>query len=201
MAHRDGHESAPPESPDDVTAAGQAPAADELDPELVDDLGDELGFRGDVLEAEIEQLRAEAVQMRDVAQRVQAEFENFRKRTAREREDERARAAERVVLELLPVIDNLERAIAHAATEGDESHLFDGVRAVHKQIIGVLEKEGATLIDPLGEEFDPLRHHAIAQRPDADAAEGTVIEVFQKGYEMGSRVVRPAMVVVAGGKA
>src|SRR5512139_2961963 len=103
--------------------------AEGLDPELEDDLGPELELRGDVMEAELETVRAEAAEMKATAQRLQAEFENFRKRMAREREDERNRAAERVVTELLPAIDNLERAIEHTTEGGDLKHLLGGVEA------------------------------------------------------------------------
>ncbi len=170
-----------------------------LDPELEDDLGPELELRGDVMEAELETVRAEAAEMKATAQRLQAEFENFRKRMAREREDERNRASERVVEELLPAIDNLERAIDHTTAGGDLKHLLDGVEAVRTQILGVLAKEGATPIDPFGQPFDPIKHHAVAQKEDPDVPDGTVVEVYQKGYEMHGRVVRSAMVVVSTG--
>ena len=170
-----------------------------VDPELEEDLGPELDLRGDVLESELERVRAEAAEMKATAQRLQAEFENFRKRMAREREDERNRAAERVVAELLPALDNLERAIDHTTAGGDLKHLLGGVEAVYKQVLGVLAKEGATPIDPFGQPFDPMKHHAVAQKEDPDVPDGTVIEVYQKGYEMHGRVVRSAMVVVSTG--
>jgi molecular chaperone GrpE len=180
-----------PDPEDEATGA--------LDPELEDDLGPELELRGDVMEAELETVRAEAAEMKATAQRLQAEFENFRKRMAREREDERNRASERVVEELLPAIDNLERAIDHTTAGGDLKHLLGGVEAVHTQILGVLAKEGATPIDPFGQPFDPMKHHAVAQKEDPEVPDGTVVEVYQKGYEMHGRVVRSAMVVVSTG--
>jgi molecular chaperone GrpE len=183
--------------------AAPTAAADEeagaFDPELEDDLGPELEFRGDVMESELETVRAEAAEMKATAQRLQAEFENFRKRMAREREDERNRAAERVVEELLPALDNLERAIDHTTAGGDLKHLLGGVEAVHKQILGVLAKEGAAPVDPFGQPFDPTKHHAVAQKEDSEVPEGTVVEVYQKGYEMHGRMVRSAMVVVSTG--
>ena len=174
-------------------------AAQDLDPELVDDLGAEFEFRGDVVADELEAARVEAADMRDRALRAQAEFENFRKRVAREREDERKRATERLVEELLPVIDNLERAIEHTTADSDINHLIAGVAAVHTQVIGVLGKEGVSVIDPVGEAFDPMPHQAVSQQEDLTVPEGTVVAVFQKGYEMGGRVVRPATVVVSTG--
>ncbi len=191
MPERAADEAAPPDIGDDAIGG--------LDPELEDDLGPELEFRGDVMESELEAVRAEAADMKALAQRLQAEFENFRKRMAREREDERNRAAERVVAELLPALDNLERAIEHATAAGDPTHLLGGVEAVHGQILGVLAKEGATPIDPFGQPFDPMKHHAVAQKEDPEVPESTVIEVYQKGYEMHGRVIRSAMVVVSSG--
>jgi len=173
--------------------------ARERDPELIDDLGPELELRGDVLEDELSSALAEAAELKDRVLRTQAEFDNFRKRIAREREDERKRASERLVGEVLPVIDNLERAIEHTTAGGDLKHLLAGVEAVHTQLVGVLGKEGVEVIDPFGEPFDPTQHQAMSQREDAEVFEGTVVDVFQKGYVMGGRVVRPAMVVVSTG--
>ena len=170
-----------------------------VDPELAEDLGAEYELRGDVLEAELEALRAEAAEQRDRALRAQAEFENFRKRVTREREDERKRATERLVAELLPAIDNLERAIEHTTAGGDLKDLLAGVEAVHAQIHAILGKEGVVMIDPFGQPFDPTAHHAVAQQEDTEVPEHTVVAVYQKGYEMGGRVVRPAMVVVSTG--
>lgn len=170
-----------------------------VDSELADDMGAEFELRGDVMEAELEAARNEAAEQRDRALRAQADFDNFRKRVTRERDDERRRAGERLVGELLPVMDNLERAIEHAASGGDLKHLLAGVQAVHTQMIGVLAKEGVAVIDPEGERFDPTKHQAVSQGEDLSVPEGTVIDVFQKGYALGERVVRPAMVVVSSG--
>ena len=170
-----------------------------VDPELLDDLGAEFELRGDVMEDELAAARNEAAEMRDVALRAQAEFDNFRKRTAREREEERKRAAERLVVELLPAIDNLERAIEHTSADHDIEHLITGVTSVHAQIVGVLGREGVTVVDPVGQPFDPVTQQAVSQQEDPSVPEGTVVAAFQKGYEMGGRTVRPAMVVVSTG--
>ena len=172
---------------------------DGLDPELVDDLGAEFGLRGDVMDSELETARMEAAELRDRALRLQAEFDNFRKRTAREREDERKRATERLVVELLPAIDNLERAIEHTTADNDINHLINGVTSVHAQIVAVLGKEGVSVVDPVGQPFDPVTQQAVSQQEDPSVPDGTVIAAFQKGYEMGGRIVRPAMVVVSTG--
>ena len=202
-----GHET-PPSARHQASAGSHDPASeaseekrsqDAIDPELVEDLGAEYELRGDMLEAELEALRVESAEYRDHAMRAQAEFDNFRKRITREREDEKKRAAERLVSELLPALDNLERAISHVAEGGDLKHLLAGVEAVHAQILGVLGKEGVAVINPTGEHFDPTVQQAVSQREDATVPEGTVVEVFQKGYSLGERVIRSAMVVVSTG--
>lgn len=190
-------------APDEPTGArsnpGTSPLDTSIDPELVEDLGPELELRGDQVEAELEAARNEAADCRDVALRAQAEFENFRKRMAREREEERRRAGERLVSEMLPAIDSLERAIEHTTAGGDLKHLLAGVEAVHSQILAVLGKEGVEVIDPFGEHFDPTNQQAVSQREDTEVPDGTVVEVFQTGYALGGRVLRPAMVVVSTG--
>lgn len=197
--------SATPEPPGQAPAGPGAPihpgasSQAAVDPELTEDLGPELELRGDQLEEELAAARVEAEELRDIALRTQAEFENFRKRITREREEERKRATERLVVELLPAIDNLERAIEHTTAGGDLKHLLTGVEAVHTQVVAILGKEGVEVIDPFGQPFDPAMHQAVSQQEDAEVPEGTVVDVFQKGYVMGGRVVRPAMVVVSTG--
>jgi len=181
------------------TGAGGLDAGDAFDPELEADLGAEFELRGDVMEAELEAARAEAADLRDRVARGQAEFDNFRKRTSREREEERKRAGERLVSELLPAIDNLERAIEHTTAGGDLVHLLAGVEAVHAQVITILGKEGVAVIDPFGQPFDHNTQQAVSQQEDAEVPADTVVAVFQKGYQMGGRVIRPAMVVVSTG--
>lgn len=181
----------------DGAATGPVPPT--ADSELTEDLGAEFEFRGDVVQAELEQARTEVEELRDRVLRTQAEFDNFRKRTTREREDERKRAAERVVSEMLPVLDNLERAIEHAKAGWDASQLHQGVESIHTQMLGILGKEGVTVIDPIGQPFDPTQHQAMSQTENPDVPDGTVLEVYQKGYTLGGRVVRAAMVVVSTG--
>src|SRR6187455_2722489 len=129
--------------------------------------------------------------------RVAAEFENYRKRVLRDQESLVARAHERLVKELLPVLDDLERALA-AAEEHQEAKLEEGVRLVHRELAAALQREGLAEIDTDGQ-FDPHVHEALLSQP-SDAEEGSVIEVVQKGYTLGDRVVRPARVVVAAPK-
>ncbi len=171
----------------------------EIDSGLEDDLGAEFDLRGDNLEHAVETARAEAAGHLETAQRLQAEFENYRRRVTRDQGDLVARAGQRIVEELLPVLDNLERAIDHTTAGGDLTQLLKGVEMVHQQVLDVFGKEGVEVLDPTGAEFDPQVHHAVGQRDDATVPDGTVLEVFQKGYSLGGRVVRPAMVIVSTG--
>jgi molecular chaperone GrpE len=129
-------------------------------------------------------------------QRVAADFENYRRRVARDQESLVARAHERLVKELLPVLDDLERAL-EAAAEHEEAKLEEGVRLVHRELSQALLKEGLVEIEANGR-FDPHVHEALLSQP-SEADEGTVIEVIQKGYRLGDRVLRPARVVISQG--
>ncbi len=126
--------------------------------------------------------------------RTAADFENFKKRAARERQEYVALANERLLAELLPVLDDLERALA-AAEEHEEARLEDGVRLVHRSLAALLERHGVTAISTDGK-FDPHVHEALLSQP-SEAEEGSVLDVVQKGYRLGDRVVRPARVIVA----
>jgi molecular chaperone GrpE len=145
-------------------------------------------------ELDVEALRAERDEYLEHLQRVAADFENYRKRAARDQESLVARAAERLVRELLPVLDDLERAL-QAAEDHEEATLEEGVRLVHRQLADALRKEGLEEI-PTDGRFDPHLHEALLAQP-AEAESGSVIEVLQKGYRLGDRVLRPARVVVA----
>jgi molecular chaperone GrpE len=129
-------------------------------------------------------------------QRVAADFENYRKRIAREQESLVARAHERLMKELLPVLDDLERAL-RAAEDHEEAKLEDGVRLVHRELEEALSKEGLVEIETDGK-FDPHVHEALLSQP-SDKDEGEIIEVLQKGYRLGDRVLRPARVVISQG--
>jgi molecular chaperone GrpE len=148
-------------------------------------------------ETELEALRNENEELIDTLQHLQADFDNYRKRAARDQESLVARAGERIVKELLPILDDLERAL-EAAEQHEEAKLEDGVRLVHRQLEQLLAKEGLALVETEGR-FDPHVHEALLTQP-SDADEGSVIEVLQKGYRLGDRVLRPARVVVAGPK-
>ena len=146
---------------------------------------------------ETEALRAENEELIDTLQRVKAEFDNYRKRAARDQASLVARAHERLVKELLPVLDDLERALG-AAEQHEEATLEDGVRLVHRSLAEALTREGLAEIETDGK-FDPHVHEALLTQP-SEAEEGSVIEVLQRGYKLGDRVLRPARVVVAGPK-
>ena len=128
-------------------------------------------------------------------QRLAADFDNYRKRTARDQESLVARAAERLVQGLLPVLDDLERAL-QAADEHEEAKLEEGVALVHRELTDLLRKEGLAEIETDGA-FDPHVHEALLAQPADGAAQGQVIQVLQKGYRLGDRVLRPARVIVA----
>jgi molecular chaperone GrpE len=132
--------------------------------------------------------------LRDL-QRLAADFDNFRKRAAREQEALVARAHERLVKELLPVLDDLERAL-EAAEQHDEAKLVDGVRLVREALRQSLEREGLVEIEAEGR-FDPHVHEALLAQPAEGREQGDVLEVVQKGYRLGDKVLRPARVVVA----
>jgi molecular chaperone GrpE len=130
----------------------------------------------------------------DALQRLKAEFDNFRKRALRDQDSLVARAGERVVRELLPVLDDLERAL-QAAEEHEEAKLEEGVRLVHRAFADVLRREGLEEIETEGR-FDPHVHEALLAQP-SEAESGMVVGVLQKGYTLGDRVLRPARVIVA----
>lgn len=163
---------------------------------------DELQQKLAAVDDDIAAAKKEAADATDRLVRLQADWDNYRRRTATERLAEKERAAENLVLALLPVLDDMERAIEHAgSTEGNEqlAQFVDGVAAVHDKMVSVLEKEGVEVIDPAGEPFEPLSHQAVGRVEDKDAYDETVAQVYQKGYRMGSKVIRTAMVTVTFG--
>jgi molecular chaperone GrpE len=140
---------------------------------------------------ELAEARKERDEYLDALQRLKAEFDNYRKRVARDQQELAARAHERLVKELVPILDDLERALAH---EGD---LDEGIRLIHRQFSEALAKEGLTEV-PTDGKFDPHTQEALLSQP-SDAEEGEVIQVLQKGYRLGDRVLRPARVVISAG--
>jgi molecular chaperone GrpE len=151
--------------------------------------------------AELEERLAEVEKERDEhlddLKRVAAEFENYRKRVARDQASLAARAHERLVKELLPVLDDLERAL-EAASEHEERKVEEGVRLVQRELQEALGKEGLLEIETNGN-FDPHVHEALLSQP-SEQDDGAILEVLQKGYRLGDRVLRPARVVVSQGE-
>lgn len=160
------------------------------------------------MENETEQLEVcDAVQMEEKArladeylarlQRLQADFDNFRRRSQKEREELADLVTETVICKFLPIIDNLERAINTAKnTAGEEQQFVVGIEMILRQLEDVLNKLNVTAINAVGELFDPQKHEAIMQVADNGKADDTIIEEFQKGYQLKQRVIRPSMVKV-----
>ena len=158
--------------------------------------GDDAGATVEAqLRDEIETLRGELEQVRAESLRERADLENQRKRMGRDVEQLRKFANERLLSDLLPVFDSLDAGLAAAGTE--PSPLRDGLELTFKQLLKVATDNGLSLVDPTGEAFNPEYHQAISQAEAAGVAPGHVIQVFQKGYVLNGRLLRPALVVVA----
>jgi len=149
--------------------------------------------------ARIEDLSAELVETKDRLIRLQADFENFRRRALREREEAIRYGAQNLFKDLLTTVDNLDRAIDHArkGAGGDLENLLQGVELVQKGLLALMARHGVTEVDAIGKPFDPAHHEAMAQTPDASVAPNTILEVLQKGYKLRDRLLRPARVIVA----
>jgi molecular chaperone GrpE len=184
-----------PEAPEvDETVDTEEPKAPEETPEPEAD-------HEAKLERDLEELTAKA-EMADeylgLAQRTKADFENYRKRASREAAAAQERGVAKLALELLPAVDDLDRALQ--ATDGHEESdtLASGVKLVHAGVLAALARLGIEPYSPVGEPFDPQHHEAVAQQPVEGAEPGTIVEVYQAGYRLDGMVIRPARVVVAG---
>mgnify|MGYP000845707319 FL=1 len=164
---------------------------------------DELRGKLDEAAWEIESAKQKAADSLTRLTRLQADWENFRRRTAQERLAEKDRAAEKLVLSLLPVLDDMERACKHAAENSSDDaavmQFVEGVEAIHDKMYAALNREGVEVIDPVGEAFDPMVHQAVGREENHDVFDETVAQVYQKGYRMGGKVIRSAMVTVSCG--
>lgn len=150
------------------------------------------------LEAELEKVKAQVADQQDSVLRAKAESDNARRRAQGEVDKAKKFALERFASELLPVIDNLERALLSAdASNDDIKPILEGIELTHKSFISTVEKFGLVVIDPQGESFNPELHQAMSMQESADVAPNTVIMVMQKGYQLNGRLVRPAMVAVS----
>jgi molecular chaperone GrpE len=179
----------PPEassSRDDDGAAGELPADDDvIEVEAVE-------VEGDL--DELTSLASERDQYLALAQRTQADFENYRKRVARDAAAAAERGVAKLAKELLPALDNLDRALGAAA---QDDPLLDGVRLVRGELSSGLARVGIESFGAPGDTFDPVEHEAVAQQPVQGAASGSVVEVYQPGYRLGASIIRPARVLVA----
>jgi molecular chaperone GrpE len=162
-------------------------------------VGEENGADG--ADDDLEQLTARAQradEYLDLAQRTQADFENYRKRAAREAGAAQERGVVKLTRELLPAVDNLDRALEAVGSSSDGADLVAGIKLVHAEVLAALARVGVEPFHPEGEPFDPSCHEAVAQQAVEGAEPGTVAEVYQRGYRLGDTVIRPARVLVAG---
>lgn len=194
----DGAEEVVAEVIEEAEAAGEAADATDEAEAADDGAGDAEEAPEPTNDELVAQAQAEAKEWQDKFMRLHAEWDTYRRRTAEQREAEKARAGEKLVESLLPVIDDFERTIDYAEQNG-EAGLMDGVKAVHSKFVGVLTSGGVTIINPEGEAFDALECQAVATIDDASVPDETVNQVYQKGYKMGAKVLRPAMVTVTTG--
>ncbi len=148
-------------------------------------------------DAGVEALRGELTRCQDRLLRTAAEFDNYRKRTERERREHADRTVADLLLDLTGVIDDFERALGSEAGGGTVEAYRQGVELVHRRLLDVLGRRGVTPIDAIGADFDPNLHQAVTTEPAGDRRDGEVIEQFRRGYMIGERLLRPAMVKVA----
>jgi molecular chaperone GrpE len=169
------------------TIEEQVPEDDQANEEVVE-------IEGDLDELVEVDVAAERDQYLALAQRTQADFENYRKRVAREAAAAQERGVAKLAKELLPALDNLDRALGAAA---QDDPLLDGVRLVRGELSSGLARVGIESFGAAGDTFDPVEHEAVAQQPVEGAVSGSVVEVYQPGYRLGASVIRPARVLVA----
>ena len=152
----------------------------------------------EVAEDSVDEPQKEEIDWQDKYLRLHADWENYRKRMDEQRADERVRATENLMKELLPLIDDMRHALDYAEKNGD-GELKEGFGAIETKFLAALEKHGLQVIDPAGEPFDPIMHQAVSTVEDAESYDETVKDVFQKGYKLGIKVLRPAMVTISTG--
>lgn len=186
-------------------AAGEQAAAEDFaaDAQKLQHTVDELTAQIDEARTALDAEKEKAAKATDSYLRLQADWDNYRRRTAQERLDERAVAAQNLVVSVLPVIDDMERALSHAETIENKDENFtnfvDGVLAVHDKLLGILAKHDVEVMDPAGDVFDPMIHEAVGQCQNPDVYADTVADVYRKGYRMAGKVIRTAMVTVTCG--
>src|SRR3954451_12653604 len=201
-------ESAPRDDGGEEEVVEKRPIGDEevVDAEVVEGPGPstDAGANGDVAADQVErdldelgETKRERDEYLELAQRTRADFENYRKRVAKETSDALARGKAELARQLLPVIDNLERALEAGSDESAHAALVEGVAMVRNELHGRLESAGVESFDPTGERFDPQLHEALSTKPEEGTEPGVVVETLAKGYRLNGQVLRAAKVVVS----
>lgn len=187
----------------DTAATDAEPEAEVVDAEIVEEAdspepsGDEASEEASA-EAAVTKAKEEAAEWQGKYLRLHAEWDTYRRRMKEQREEESRRATEKLVEDIIPVLDDFERSINYANENGEEG-LLGGVTAVYAKLNEVLVKEGVEVIDPVGQPYEALEAQAVATVDNPNVPDETVEQVYQKGYRMGNKVIRPAMVTVAVG--
>ena len=187
----------------DTAATDAEPEAEVVDAEIVEEAdspepsGDEASEEASA-EAAVAKAKEEAAEWQGKYLRLHAEWDTYRRRMKEQREEESRRATEKLVEDIIPVLDDFERSINYANENGEEG-LLGGVTAVYAKLNEVLVKEGVEIIDPVGQPYEALEAQAVATVDNPNVPDETVEQVYQKGYRMGNKVLRPAMVTVAVG--
>ena len=186
------------ERPDNTAPLEQASESVEAGFSTPDTDRVEAGFSGPDAAEEPSRAERERDEYKDLLLRKTAEFENFRKRTDRERQAVSDTAAANLIHELLPLVDDLERALSAEPETGTDAYR-QGVELIHRQLLDILRRRGVQPIQALGAVFDPHYHQAVSYEPAGDRADGEISEEFRRGYMLGDRLLRPSMVKVAKG--
>lgn len=187
----------------DAAATDAEPEAEVVDAKIVEEAdspepsGDEASEEASA-EAAVAKAKEEAAEWQGKYLRLHAEWDTYRRRMKEQREEESRRATEKLVEDIIPVLDDFERSINYANENGEEG-LLGGVTAVYAKLNEVLVKEGVEIIDPVGQPYEALEAQAVATVDNPNVPDETVEQVYQKGYRMGNKVIRPAMVTVAVG--
>ncbi len=214
VTDREGGRPAPAPAPDETPAAARPSEPEAEAPEAADVAAEAAAAArdGEVIDGEpaapaeppagepVDEAEIKAAEYLALAQRTQADFDNYRKRVARDSALAADRATGRLVKELLPALDHLDLALRHAEEEAagsEPGELLNGIRLVQSELQGALARQGVEAFSPEGEPFDPTEHEAMAQQPVEGAEPGTVALVYQQGYRVNGAVLRPARVVVA----
>ena len=197
---KEAEEAAEAEVAGEAAEAGEADDEVEADADADDDIIAEAEAVIEEASAaqELEKALQQASDWQDRYLRLHAEWDTYRRRTNEQREEEKVRATEKLMENLLPVLDDFERTVSYA-TENGETGLLDGVKAVQSKLVDALVKGGLAIIDPAGEPYNALEAQAVATIPDEEAFDETVKDVYQKGYKMGKKVLRAAMVTITTG--